>query len=143
MKKKILIAVPVLLIVVGFAAKTFLLKTPVAKAKIAGQIYILPKPFTLNLQGGHYCTLTVALLLAPSQTLGTADPNNPPPDGFGVFPEEPVVRAIVTNVITGQPQNQLTSDAGRAWLQQQILSDIKAQTDDKVDQVLFTDVAVQ
>ena len=42
--------------------------------KINGTIYILPKQFTLNLNGGQYATLTVALLLAPSQSVGVTSP---------------------------------------------------------------------
>ena len=61
----------------------------------------------------------------------------------GTLPEEAVIRAIVTNLITNQTENTLVSSTGRAGLQRQILTDIKTQTDVKVDQVYFTDVAVQ
>ena len=67
-------------------------------AKVNGTIYILPKQFTLNLAGGQYATVTVALLLAPGADRGARpSANNPPPTGFGSLPEEAVVRAIVTD----------------------------------------------
>ena len=72
MKKKIIIVLVVLLAGGGFVAKSMFLKPAVAKEKIAGTIYILPKSFTANLKDGRYATLTVALVLAPSQSTGAA-----------------------------------------------------------------------
>ena len=82
--------------------------------KINGTIYILPKQFTLNLKGGQYATLTVALLLAPSQSVGVTSPTNPPPTGFGSLTEEASIRAIITNDVTDQPESALVSQTGRA-----------------------------
>jgi flagellar protein FliL len=144
MKKKILIPILVVLLVGGYAGYSFAMphkKAP--KLKVNGTIYILPKQFTLNLSGGQYATLTVALLLAPTQTAGTSDPSNPPPTGFGTLPEEAVVRAIVTNVVTDQPASALVTNGGRDGLEGQILKDIRTQTDDLITKVYFTDVAVQ
>ena len=72
MKKKIIIVLVVLLAGGGFVAKSMFLKPAVAKEKIAGTIYILPKQFTANLKDGRYATLTVALVLAPGQSTGAA-----------------------------------------------------------------------
>jgi flagellar basal body-associated protein FliL len=147
MKKKILIAVPVLLLLVGgYVAKTMFLTSPPPKEKISGTIYVLPKGFTLNLQGGRYATLTVALELAPGQSDGSAaggESGATPPDGFGTLPEEPAIRDIITNTISNQNASALTSDTGREALKQQILTAIRKGTDDKVAGILFTDVAVQ
>jgi flagellar basal body-associated protein FliL len=144
MKKKILIILPVLLLGGGYVAKAKLMPPKVVKPKIAGEIYILPKQFTLNLQDGHFATLTVALELAPGQSDGaSADSTVATGATVGTLPEEAVIRAIITNLITNQTSNALITSSGRNGLEAQILSDIKSETDVKVDQVFFTDVAVQ
>jgi len=143
-KKKIIILV-VVLAAGGYAAKTFLMAPKaVAKPKIAGEIYGLPKQFTLNMADGRYATLTVALILGLTQSSGASAAGvTTTPDGFGTLPEEPVVRAIITNVITNQNSDALITAPGRARLQRLILAGIAKQTDVKVTGVLFTDVAVQ
>jgi flagellar basal body-associated protein FliL len=144
MKKKILILLPILLLGGGYVAKAKLMPAKVVKPKIAGEIYILPHQFMCNLQDGHYATLTVALELAPGQSDGaTAESTVSSTSVVGTLPEEAVIRAIITNLITNQTSNTLITDSGRTGLEQQILSDIKTETDVKVDQVFFTDVAVQ
>jgi flagellar protein FliL len=144
MKKKILIILPIVLLGGGYVAKGKLMPPKVVKPKLAGEIYILPKQFTLNLTDGHYATLTVALELAPGQSDGaTADSTTSTGATVGTLPEEAVIRAIITNDVTDQTSNTLTSESGRTGLEQQILSQIKSETDVKVDKVFFTDVAVQ
>jgi flagellar FliL protein len=144
MNKKILIPLIVVLVIGGYAGYSFAMPKPKApKVKVGGTIYILPKPFTLNMSGGQYATLTVALDLAATQTEGVTDPNNPPPTGFGSLPEEAVVRAIITDVITGQPASALVSPSGRKHIEEEILHDIKKQTDDEIAGIYFTDLAVQ
>jgi flagellar FliL protein len=144
-KKKLIIILLVVLGGGGFAAKTMLMpKKAVAKPKIAGEIYVLPKGFTLNLADGRYATMTVGLVLAPSQSDGaTAAGATTTPAGIGTLPEEPAVRAIITNVITNDNSQALLTDSGRAHLQTEILGDIGKTTDVKVTGILFTDVAVQ
>ena len=145
MKKKILIILPLLLLGGGYVAKAKLMPPKVVPHKVAGEIYILPKQFMLNLQDGHYATLTAALELAPGQSDGATAESGPPAAGatVGTLPEEAVIRSIITNLITNQTSNTLVTGAGRTGLQSQILSQIKSHTDVKVDQVFFTDVAVQ
>jgi flagellar basal body-associated protein FliL len=143
MKKKLIPIVVVLVGALGFAGYSFAMPKKHVKIKINGTIYILPKQFTLNLKGGQYATLTVALLLAPTQSLGVTSATNPPPTGFGSLTEEAVIRAIITNDVTDQPASALVTQSGRQVLEHKILSDIKSQTDTLVDNVYFTDVAVQ
>jgi flagellar basal body-associated protein FliL len=146
MKKKILIILPILLLGGGYVAKGKLMPPKVVKPKLGGEIYILPKQFMCNLQDGHYATLTVALELAAGQSDGaTAADAGGAPSGatVGTLPEEAVIRAIITNAITNDTSNALVTSSGRTGLQSQILSQIKSETDVKVDQVFFTDVAVQ
>jgi flagellar FliL protein len=116
----------------------------VVKLKINGEVYILPKQFTLNLQDGRYATVTAALVLPPTQTDGSTPGSTVSSDAtVGTLPEEAVIRAIITNDLTNQTSKQLVDLNGRQALEQQILRDITAKTDDKVTAVLFTDVAVQ
>lgn len=146
MKKKILIILPILLLGGGYVAKGKLMPPKVVKPKLAGQIYILPKQFMCNLQDGHYATLTVALELAAGQSDGAtaADAGGPATGAtVGTLPEEAVIRSIITNAITNDTSNALVTGTGRSNLQSQILSQIKTETDVKVDQLFFTDVAVQ
>ena len=144
-KKKLIIILLVVLAVGGYAAKTFLLAPPPPpKPIIAGEIYGLPKQFTLNMADGRYATLTVALILDLTQSDGaTAAGTTTSPNGFGTLPEEPVIRSIITNLITNQNSSVLLSAPGRATLQTQILAAVAKQTDTKITGVLFTDVAVQ
>ncbi|MGO9754193.1 MAG: flagellar basal body-associated FliL family protein [Solirubrobacteraceae bacterium] len=144
MNKKILI--PLLVVVLlfgGYEGYSMATAPPPPKLKINGTIYVLPKDFTLNMADGDYATLTVALVLAPTQVMATTDPSNPPPTGFGDLPEEAAVRAIITNAVTGEPSSALIDPAGRAKLERVILRDIEHQTDVDVTGVLFTDLAVQ
>jgi flagellar basal body-associated protein FliL len=145
MKKKLIIIVLVVLVVGGIGAKMFLLpKKALAKQRIDGTIYVLPKGFTLNLTDGKFATLTVALVLAPGQSTGaTAAGVTTTPAGFGTLTEEPVVRAIITNDVTDQSSKALLTDPGRSRLKTEILRDIRKQTDVKVKQIYFTDLAVQ
>jgi flagellar basal body-associated protein FliL len=144
MNKKILIPIIVVIVgVVGFAGYSFAMPKKAAKTKISGTIYILPKEFTVNLKGGQYATLTVALLLAPTQSVGVTSATDPPPTGFGSLTEEAVIRAIITNDVTDQPESALITQSGRATLEHKILSDIKSQTDTLVTKIYFTDLAVQ
>jgi flagellar basal body-associated protein FliL len=145
-KKKLIILLLVVVAAGGYAAKTMLLpKKAAAKPKIAGEIYVLPKGFTFNLTDGRYATMTVGLVLAPGQSDGASAASGvtTTPAGIGTLPEEPAVRAIITNAITDQTSQTLLSSSGRDHLQQDILNQIKTTTDVKVTGILFTDVAVQ
>lgn len=144
-KKKILLLLLVILLGGGYVAKGKLMPPKVVKQKINGEIYILPKQFTLNLQDGRYATLTVALVLAPGQTDGaTAASASAGTDStVGTLPEEAVIRAIITNTVTNDTSATLVDQTGRVQLEQKILKEITTQTDVKITDVLFTDVAVQ
>jgi flagellar basal body-associated protein FliL len=144
MKKKLIIGVVVLLVGGGGAYKMLGPKPAVAKLKIAGEIYVLPKGFTLNLTDGHYATMTLALVLGVGQSDGsTAAGATTTPAGFGTLTEEPAIRAIVTNDVTNLSSTTLLSDSGRAHVEAQILTQIKQQTDVKVTALYFTDLAIQ
>jgi flagellar basal body-associated protein FliL len=143
-KKKLIIILLVVLVGGGYGAKTFLLPKPaVAKVKIAGVIYVLPKGFTFNLTDGRYATMSVALVLGIGQSDGSSATATPSTDGIGTLPEEAVIRDIITNIITNETSQALVTPSGRERIKHEILTTIAKQTDVKVTSILFTDVAVQ
>ncbi len=139
--KKIMIALalPVLLL----AGYTMTKPKPVNKMKIKGTIYVMPQTFLLNLSDGRYAKLAVALQLAPGQSDGASADATTSENGPGTLPEEPLVREIVTNTITNQNGETLTSSSGRTKIKHEILADIGQQTDVKVEAVLFPELTVQ
>jgi hypothetical protein len=149
MKSKLKIILPLMLVIFGGTYKFVLAKpAPEPHHKIAGEVYVLPKDFLINLDGGRFAKLGVALVLAEGFSAvpaagghGGAAPA--PPEGYGTLPQEPVVRSIITDELTDAPAAKLTSAEGREKLQKLILKRLTRQTDVKVDDVLFTDVAVQ
>ena len=147
MKSKLKFIVPVLLLVLGGVYKFVLAKpgAPAPKPKVDGQVYVLPKEFLINLSGGRFAKLSVGLVLDHSQAI-TAEGGHEaakPPEGFGTLPQEAVIRDLVTDRLTDDSAESLVSEKGREKLKSQLLVSIKKKTDVKVEEVLFTDVAVQ
>jgi flagellar FliL protein len=141
-RKLVIVAAVILLGIVAYSQMK-----PQAKAteRIKGTVYALPQSFLLNLSGGRYAKLNVALVLAPGQSAGdeaAAKPSNGE-TAAGTLPEEAVVRSIITNAVTGQNSSTLVDEHGRAGVEQQILRAIDSQTDIKVKSVLFPDLTVQ
>ena len=144
MKGKLKIIVPlVLLLVLGGLYKVVLAKPTDAHHKVDGQVYVLPKEFLLNLAGNHFVKLNVGLVLAEGSVPTSAEGGSPPPEGFGPLPQEAVVRDVITDTITDARADQLVSRKGRNALKAKLLKGLRARTDVKVKDVLFTDVAVQ
>jgi flagellar basal body-associated protein FliL len=140
-KKIFVVILPVLLFVAYTMTKP---KPHVAKPKIAGTIYVMPQTFLLNLSDGRYAKLSVALQLAPGQSDGaTAATASSSEGAAGTLPEEPAIREIVTNAVTGQSGETLVSGKGRRDIQHAVLAEIRRQTDVKVEAVLFPDFTVQ
>jgi flagellar FliL protein len=136
------LTLPILILGVGYKMTR---PKPVNKDKIKGTIYVMPAPFLLNLTDGRYARIDVALQLAPGQsdgasaTAAAASGEN----AVGTLPEEPLVREIVTNVVTNQNGETLVTNQGRNAIKHQILESILKQTDVKVEAVLFPDLTVQ
>ena len=149
MASKLKIVIPVvLLLALGGVYKFVIAKpTAVAKTKVDGTVYVLPKEFLVNLTGGRFAKLGVGLVLAHSDhSIADALANKEavkPPDGFGPLPQEAVVRDIVTDTLTDRSDHDLIDRKGRDKLKQRIMQAIAARTDVRVKDVLFTDVAVQ
>jgi flagellar basal body-associated protein FliL len=142
MKKKLKFVIPIVLVLVGGVYKTVLAKpAKLPKPKIAGTVYVMPKEFLLNMADGRYAKLDVSLVLDKSEVIPTAEAS--PSENYGPLPQEPAVRDVITNIVTDAPSKDLIARSGRERLKKLILKAIRQNTDVKVDEVLFTDVAVQ
>jgi flagellar basal body-associated protein FliL len=149
MKGKLKFIVPLVVLLALGGVYKFVLAKPaaVAKPKVEGEVYVLPKDFLVNLSDGKFAKLGVGLvfdegfLAAP--VAGGHEAAAAPPTGYGVLAQEAVVRDIVTDVVTDESAHDLTSRKGREEIKTKILKRLKAQTDVKVHEVLLTDVAVQ
>ena len=150
MKSKLKFILPlVLLVALGGAYKTVLAEPPAKKPepKVDGEIYVLPKEFLVNLDGGRYAKVTVALVF-PHHVMAEAGEEGgeeaaEPPEGFGTLPQEALVRGIVTDTLSGARAQRLLRPEGRDIMRERILKKLEKQTDVEADDVLFTDVAVQ
>jgi flagellar basal body-associated protein FliL len=151
MASKLKIVIPVVLLLVLGGVYKFVLAKPeaVAKPKIAGTVYVLPKEFLVNLAEGRFAKLGVGIVLDPKDhSLADAAAGGhgtavKPPEGFGPLPQEAVIRDIVTDTLTDRANNELIEREGRERLKKRIIRAITQRTDVHVEDVLFTDVAVQ
>ena len=150
MMSKLKILLPVLLLVGGGAYKFVLAKpkTKEPEPKVHGEVYVLPKDFLVNLSDGRFGKLNVALVFDHGFTAAPAaggehGGGTEAPEGYGVLVQEPLVRAIVTDVLTDSTADDLTGTKHRNEIEENIAKRIKKTTDVKVHEVLFTDVAVQ
>jgi flagellar basal body-associated protein FliL len=146
-KGKLKFVLPIVaLVVLGGAYKTVLAKpAPAPKPKVHGTVYVLPKEFLLNLAQERYAKLTVALVLAHDEPIAAAADGHAakPPEGWGTLPQEAVIRNIVTDTLTGVSADKLVKAHGREKLKKKLLVKINKQSDVHVEDVMFTDVAVQ
>ena len=149
MKSKLKFIIPIVLVATlggykfGFAKDAP--KPP--EPKVHGEVYVLGKDFLVNLEGGRFAKLGVALIIehgtaAPAAGGGHAAPAEPV-EGYGTLPQEALVRDIVTDVLTDSDADDLTSREGRHAVKERITQTIKKSTDVHIEDVLFTDVAVQ
>lgn len=156
MKPKILIPTLIAVLAAGGAYK-LLLAEPEAKPKhkVEGEVYVMPREFLVNLADGRFARLSVALVFAHGYTASHAAEvaakesgagkkgAAKPIEGFGALPQEPVVRDIITGSLASVRARSLQRAEARERLKRRIKKRITAKTDVKVDDVLFTDVAVQ
>lgn len=146
-KLKIVVLVVALLVVGGVYKFVIAKPAPVEKSKVDGMVYVLPKEFLVNLSAGRFAKLGVGLVISHedhSIEEAAADKEAPkPPDGFGPLPQEAVVRDIVTDTLTDRADRDLIEREGRERLKKRIIRAITTKTDVRVEDVLFTDVAVQ
>jgi flagellar FliL protein len=145
--KKIILAV-VALVVVGGAYK-FVLAKPKAAAKkpnVEGTLYVLQKEFLVNLADSRYAKVSAALVLNPKDhsTAAAGGHGAPtPPEGYGAMSQEAIIRAIITDELTGLPADELEQAKKRDKVLEHILERIHKESDVHVDDVLFPDLTVQ
>src|SRR4051794_28733770 len=146
---KKLMPVIIAVVALGGVYKFVLAKPPAAakaKPKVEGTVYVLGKEFLVNLADGRFAKLTVGLVLDEKDKSAAAaggESAAKPPEGFGTMGQEAVVRDVITDDLTDAKDSELINRPGRTKLKKQILKDLKAKTDVKVDDILFTDVTVQ
>ena len=108
MKGKLKIIVPLVLLLVLGGVYKFVLAKPAAvpKPKVEGEVYVLPKDFLVNLTDGKFAKLGVGLVFDQGFTAAPAGGGRgaaaAPPEGYGVLPQEAVVRDIVTDMVTDE-----------------------------------------
>ena len=147
MNKKIIMAV-VALVVVGGAYK-FVLAKPKAAAKkpnVEGTLYVLQKEFLVNLADSRYAKVSAALVLDPKDhsTAAAGGHGAPtPPEGYGAMSQEAIIRAIVTDELTGKPAEELEDAKKRDKVREHIVERIHKETDVHADDILFPDLTVQ
>jgi flagellar basal body-associated protein FliL len=144
-KGKLKIVIPLaVLIVLGGAYKVVLAQPSAdAKAKVDGTVYVLPKEFLINLSDQHFAKLSVALVLPKDEAPAAGAEGAAPPEGYGALEQEAAVRAVITDTVTDETAADLTNRKRRSRLRARLLKEIRAHTDVKANDVLFTDVAVQ
>ena len=149
MASKLKIVIPVVLLLVLGGVYKFVIAKPAAtaKPKIAGTVYVLPKEFLVNLAEGRFAKLGVGLVLDEHDTSlvpkGGHGAEVTPPEGFGPLPQEAVIRDIITDTLTDRDAGELVRRHGRERLKKRIMSEVDKHTDVHLEDVLFTDVAVQ
>ncbi len=147
MNKKINIAV-IALVVAGGAYKTVLAK-PKEKAKkpnVEGTLYVLQKEFLVNLAESRYAKVSAALVLNPKDhSTAAAGGHGAPvaPEGYGAMSQEAIIRAIVTDELTGKPASELEDSKKRDKVREHIVERIHKETDVHADDILFPDLTVQ
>ena len=140
LKLKILIPVLLVLVVGGVGYKTVLAPAaPAEHHKVEGTLLPLGEKFIVNLDGGRYGQVAVSLLI---------DGHAPAGGGHGageavLLPQNDLIRAIITDNLTGLSPEQLTDRRLRHKVLAKLLKDLKHDTDEPITRVLFTDLAVQ
>src|SRR2546421_12342988 len=114
MKKKLIVALPILLVGLGGVYKFVLAKpAPAPKPKVDGEVYVLPRDFLINLADGRFVKLDVALVLDKGALPAAgAEAGATPPDGYGALPQEAVVRDVVNNTLMDVSGAKLISPKG-------------------------------
>lgn len=150
MKKKLLMfGLPVLLLLVaGFAAKTFLLggagADEAALAKEPGPVYAMAEPFVVNLadrgEVPHFAKVGVALRFS-ELSAGKITPAAG--DAPASVEDDAQLRDIVISTLQSRTSSQLASADGRKAVKKEIIAGVNKQTDVKVVDVYYTEFAVQ
>jgi flagellar basal body-associated protein FliL len=131
MLKTLLIVLPILLLFGGGAAYGLVRATTAehGAVKVRGALVPLGDEFVVNLAGGHYAKVSVALLLVDGS--------------LPRLSQSAVVRAVVTDELTGIPPDDLIDRSRRHKLIARLKLALQRGTDEPIKEVLLTDIAVQ
>ena len=88
---------------------------PPEKFKVEGETYALHRDFLINLRDGRSARLSAALVLRPEEDKKetSKEPVGDPPAGYGTLPQEAIVRADITDSLTGFSSDDLISERRR------------------------------
>lgn len=138
MKKKLKIVIPLLLLAVAGGLYKVVLApggTKEKEGKIPGVIVPLDREFVVNLAGGHYGKLSIALVMRRPPATDA--------EGHPVLEQAAAVRAVITDELTGLDPSALIDRAHRHRLLRRLELALRRRTDEPITGVLLTDVAVQ
>jgi flagellar basal body-associated protein FliL len=143
--KKKFVMLPLILLLVGGGVymKMFKPKPVPPPKKVEGAVVSLGNDFVVNLSGGHYGKISVALLLSEAPPAPAAEAGGGGESSGSGLPEDAVVRSVITDELTGLAPNDLISRDARHRLVTRLEDALKKKTDEPVKDVLLTDVAVQ
>lgn len=142
-KNKLLVLIAVA-VVGALGAYKFVLAPPApagAEPKVKGAVYVLPKEFLVNLSDGRYAKFTLAMVLDHMPEAGGHGES--PPEGYGLMPEEAVVRDVVTDVLGASTGDELSHAEGREKVKKLVRKRLKQKTDLHIEDVLLPDITVQ
>jgi flagellar basal body-associated protein FliL len=138
-KLKFILPIPILLVVIAAAYMMVLApkKASAKPPKLDGTLVALNGDFVVNLAGGHYGKLSVAVLLS------TPPPASATVQGTTTLPQDAAIRSVITDALTGLDPSRLIDRTQRHELLAQVLHELQQKTDEPVTEVLITDLAVQ
>lgn len=142
-KKVILIAVGALLVLGGVYKFVLAAPAPTNKVKpnVEGVILPLDKEFLVNLDGGQFAKVQIALLLSekdPAAALAETAEAGPPP----LHPQNAVIRSVITNELTGLQPSDLLDKVKQKEVLERIAKRLGKETDAKILEVKITDLNV-
>lgn len=148
MKKKLIIAVPLLLLVLAVGAKMTVLAPAApdeaALAKEPGAVYTMADPFVVNLADRdgtpHYAKVGVAMRFSK---LSEAEITPAKGEKAAEVEGDAELRDIVISTLQSKTSGQLGSAAGRTAVKRQIVARVNKQTELKILDVYYTEFAVQ
>jgi flagellar protein FliL len=148
-KKLMIIAGPLMLVILLFGLKTFVLggsapPDEAALAKAPGPVYTIAEPFVVNLADAgqpHFAKVGVAMRLSELSA-----PLLLPGEGTGAGPtveDAAELRDIVIATIQGHTVAQLSRPGGRKAVKRRIIARVNKETELKIVDVYYTEFAVQ
>ena len=83
------------------------------------------------------------VLRAEEEKETSEEPAGEPPAGYGTLPQEAIVRAVITDSLTGFASDHLIDERRRHRVERSIAEEIERRSDVAAERVIFTDLVVQ